>query len=137
VTELNALQAALAAEYAVIYGYGIVGARLAGTDRDRAEDALAAHISQRDRLIALVTGLGATPIAARPAYRLPFAVDTAASARALAAHLEQGSAGADWDLVAGTEPDAATRALGISWLAGAAQRGAYWGLLQALPGQPG
>jgi hypothetical protein len=136
-TELSALQATLAAEHEVIYGYGIVGARLTGADRDYAEDALAAHVSQRDRLITLVTGLGATPVAARPGYRLPFAVDSAATARALAAHLEQGSAGADWDLVAAAEPAAATRALGISWLGGAAQRGAYWGVLQALPGQPG
>jgi hypothetical protein len=136
-TELSALQAALAAEHAVIYGYGIVGARLAGADRDYAEAALAAHTSQRDRLVALVTGLGATPVAARPAYRLPFAVDSTATARSLAAHLEQGSAGADWDLVAAAGPAAPTRALGIAWLGGAARRGAYWGVLDALPGQPG
>jgi hypothetical protein len=134
---LAALQAALAAEQATIYGYGVAGARLLGADKDVAMAALTAHEVQRDRLIDLITALGATPATALPAYRLPFAVDTQASARQLAAHLEQGSAGAAWDLIAASPPGSKERSLAIGWLADAAKRAAHWGQQQPLPGQPG
>jgi len=136
VTELAALRAALSAEQAVVYGYGILGARTRGGDRRRSRSALNAHLVIRDRLIALITAAGANPPAAQPAYRLGIAVTDRASARELGARLEQGSAGAAWDLIAASGPGTAVRAAAISWLADAAMRGESWGARQALPGQP-
>jgi hypothetical protein len=136
VTTITALQAALAAEHATIYGYGVVGARLTGSNKDYAMSAMTAHLVQRDRLITLISALGATPVAALPAYRLPFAVNSAATARQLGAHLEQGSAGAAWDLIAASTPGSKIRALAIGWLSDAAKRAAHWGQQQPLPGQP-
>ncbi|HEX3823291.1 MAG TPA: ferritin-like domain-containing protein [Mycobacteriales bacterium] len=135
-TELTALQAALAAEQATIYGYGVAGAVLTGADRTYATTALAAHTVIRDQLTALISALGATPVAAQPAYRLPTPLNDTDEARALAAQLEQSGAGELWDLVAATRPAGHARALAISWLSDAAVRAAHWGAEPALPGQP-
>jgi Domain of unknown function (DUF4439) len=135
-TELTALQAALAAEQATVYGYGVAGSILRGVDRDAAMVALGAHMVVRDRLMDLITSAGASPVAARPAYQLPFTVATAATARELAAHLEQGCAGACWDLIAASAPATPVRSLAIGWLGDSAVRTAHWGAQQALPGQP-
>jgi hypothetical protein len=136
VTDLAALQAALAAEQTTIYGYGVSGAILTGSDRDDAMSALDAHQVVRDRLGALITAMGATPVAARPAYQLPFPVATQTAARELAGQLEQGCAGALWDLIAASPSQSPTRALAIGWLSDSAVRAAHWGAQQALPGQP-
>jgi hypothetical protein len=135
-TDVAALQAALAAEQATIYGYGVVGAKLRGADRDYAEAALAVHVHARDQLMALVTATGATPVAAKPAYALPSPVTDHVAARQLAAHLEQGDAGAFWDLIAASDAQSPVRSLAIGWLSAAAVRAAHWGAQQALPGQP-
>jgi Domain of unknown function (DUF4439) len=138
VNQTAALQAALAAEQATIYGYGVVGAKLIGddTDRDYATAALATHVLLRDKLMAMITAIGAKPGAARAAYQLPFVVDDAATARQLAAHLEQGVSGAAWDLIAAAPSGSPVRADAIRWLADAAIRAAHWGASQPLPGQP-
>jgi hypothetical protein len=135
-SDLAALQAALAAEDAAIYGYGVAGALLTGTDRDYATGVLQAHQVVRDRLMALVSALGPTPVAAQPAYQLPSRVTNPATARELAASLEQGVAGAFWDLVAASAPASQTRSLAIGWLSDTAIRAAHWGPAQPLPGQP-
>jgi hypothetical protein len=136
VTELDALQAALAAEHATIYGYGVAGANLRGADRRYAVSALTAHLRIRDQLTAVITSRHASPVVAEPAYRLPMPVTDRPSARALAAHLEEGSAGSQWDLVEASAAGGHVRSLAIGWLSGAAVRGAHWGAQQALPGQP-
>lgn len=135
-TLLAALQAALAAEQATVYGYGVAGSILTDDDRAEATAALQAHQLLRDRLITLIAAAAATPAAARPAYRLPFAVTTPAAARELANHLEQGCAGALWDLIAASTPSTPLRSHAIGWLSDTAERAAHWGAQQALPGQP-
>jgi hypothetical protein len=135
-TELAALRAALAAEHATIYGYGVAGAILRGPDRDYAIRALEAHTALRERMTTLVADLHGRPVLAEPAYQLPSPVSDRTAARALAAHLEEGGAGALWDLVAASTPGGSVRASAIGWLAQAAVRAAYWGARQALPGQP-
>ena len=72
-----ALQGALAAEHAAVYGYGVVGAMLAGSEQADARADWTAHQVARDTLAAMLTKLGATPVAASPAYGLPFAVTSA------------------------------------------------------------
>jgi hypothetical protein len=136
VSQTAALQAALAAEQATVYGYGVAAAILQGTDRAYATSALAGHTAIRDQLTALITAAHSTPVAALPAYQLPFPVSTASTARELAAHLEQGCAGAFWDLIAASPPQSRPRSLAIGWLTQTSLRAAHWGAGQALPGQP-
>lgn len=135
-TALEALQAALAAEHATVYGYGVAGAVLRGGDRNYAVRALDTHIALRDRMITMVMDLHGKPVVAQPAYQLPQPVVDQTSARALAAHLETGGAGSLWDLVAASPPGGRLRSLAIGWLSEAAVRAVHWGAQQALPGQP-
>lgn len=88
-TELAALQAALAAENAAVYGYGVIGAQLDGESRDRAGAALAAHQARGGLLQQRIDAAAATPTAAAPGYELPFPVTGPAAAARLAALLEE------------------------------------------------
>jgi hypothetical protein len=136
VAELGALREALAAEQAVVYGYGVVGSHLHGKAEKLAASRLTAHQELRDRLAALVTALGAVPPPAQPAYQLPFPVTDAATARQLAVHLESGAAGAAWDLAASTARRSSARQLAVEWLADVAVAERKWGAtLPALPGR--
>ncbi|MFJ9777501.1 ferritin-like domain-containing protein [Kitasatospora sp. NPDC101157] len=84
-----ALQKALSAEHAAVYGYGVVGAHLPD-DQQRADARTyyAAHQAQRDTWQRLLTTPGTTPTPAAGGYRLPFPVTDAPTATKLAAHLE-------------------------------------------------
>ncbi|MBZ4015611.1 ferritin-like domain-containing protein [Streptomyces purpurogeneiscleroticus] len=97
--ELKALQNALAAEHAALYGYGVVGARVDDGRRKEAQDGYDAHRARRDELSRRVRALGGRPKAAAAAYALPFPVPDAAAAVRLAAELEDRVAGAYADLV--------------------------------------
>ncbi|WP_146057329.1 ferritin-like domain-containing protein, partial [Streptomyces sp. SM12] len=96
---LLAVQAALAAEHATVYGYGVVGAWAGDDARDEVRRLLEAHRDQRDGLRRSVRELGGSPVAASAGYALPFPVGDAISATALAAVLEDRLAGAYADLV--------------------------------------
>lgn len=135
-SELIALRQALAAEQAIVYGYGVVGAHLSGKAERYAADRLTSHAELRDDLAALIQQKGATPGAALPAYGLPFAVTDAASARRLAGTLENGAAGAAWDLVAATTATSPSRELAVGWLIDVAGAAALWGAPTPLPGRP-
>ncbi|NJP53696.1 ferritin-like domain-containing protein [Streptomyces sp. SBST2-5] len=97
--ELRALQAALAAEHAAVYGYGVVGGRIGKERRGEVRAAYDAHRARRDVLVRQVRDAGATPVAAAAGYALPFAVPDAAAAVRLAAELEDRVAGIYADLV--------------------------------------
>lgn len=99
---LAAAQEALAAEHAAVYGYGVVGARVGVDRRKAAQQAYAAHRARRDALRRTVRGLGGRPLAAAPAYALPFAVPDAAAAVRLATTLEERVAGVYGDMVRAT-----------------------------------
>src|SRR5271154_6719826 len=90
IAPVAALQAALAAEDAAIFGYGVAGAHLSGSKLAAAEQYWTGHNEARDALAAMILKLGASPVAAQPFYQLPFAVHDATSAMALAAYLEDG-----------------------------------------------
>jgi hypothetical protein len=138
VTLAHALAAALAVEHEVIYGYGVAGAHLAGRERAAARAAYDAHRLRRDRLADLLAGRGLTPPVAAAAYAMPFPVTDAASARRLCVRLEDGCAGAAWDLVSASPAADTTRLLGVQWLAEAATGAAMWrgSAGSPLPGQP-
>ncbi|MFD9126998.1 ferritin-like domain-containing protein [Kitasatospora sp. NPDC059571] len=131
-----ALQAALAAEHAAVYGYGVVGARMpAGPRREDARAAYTAHQARRDALERLVGGARATPAPPAAGYRLPFAVNDDAAAGRLAAHLETRLTAVYADAVAGTTGP--LRQTAAAALRETALRAAHWGAaLPALPGLP-
>ncbi|MFF9073103.1 ferritin-like domain-containing protein [Streptomyces sp. NPDC014735] len=99
----KAAQAALAAEHAAVYGYGVVGGRVASDRRAEATAAYHAHRARRDALVRSLRDVGAEPVAARAAYALPFAVPDAAAAIRLAAVLEDRVADVYSDLVRAAE----------------------------------
>jgi hypothetical protein len=128
-----ALQAALAAENAAIFGYGVVGAHLTGSRQTAAGQDWTGHNQARDTLTAMISGLGAAPAAAQASYRLPFRVHDTASAMELAAYLEDGVTQAYLGLVAVS--DQRLRRYGALAMQQAAQRAAFWrGTTQAFPG---
>jgi hypothetical protein len=83
----------LAGEQAAVYAYGLAAARLSGAELGAALDAMAAHRAQRDRLVARAAASGTSPGPAPAAYDPPFPVVDAASARRLAALVEDRLAG--------------------------------------------
>lgn len=130
-----ALQAALAAEQAASYGYGIVGAHLAGTKFSEATVDWVAHQRARDELTRMITELGARPRAAAVAYQLPISVRTGADAVALAIVLEHQVTAAYLGLVAQADP--VLREIGARRMQAAAIEAARWGgRSQAFPGLP-
>jgi hypothetical protein len=98
---VRALQSALAAEHAAVYGYGVVGAHLTGSQQVTATTDWVAHQVARDRLEAMLRSLGSSqPTAAAVAYQLPVPVRNAREAVALAVVLEDRIATAYLGLVA-------------------------------------
>ncbi|MFE5483284.1 ferritin-like domain-containing protein [Streptomyces sp. NPDC056527] len=100
---LDAAQAALAAEHAAVYGYGVVGGRIGTERRTEATSAYEAHRARRDGLRRTVRDLGGEPAAAAAGYELPFPVPDTAAAVRLAAVLEDRVAGVYSDLVRAAE----------------------------------
>lgn len=133
--EITVLQGALAAEYAAIYGYGVVGAYLTGQDQGDAMSDWRLHQDARDTLTGMIAKLGATPVAASAAYDLPFAVDSSTSARRLAVILEQGVTRAYLGVVAAG--NAKVRTFGALAMQAPANRALAWGGSPvAFPGMP-
>ncbi|MFE6461921.1 ferritin-like domain-containing protein [Streptomyces cinereoruber] len=121
---LDATQAALAAEHAAVYGYGVVGGRIGTERRAEATAAYEAHRARREVLRRAVRDLGGTPAAAAAAYALPFRVTDPAGAVRLAAVLEDRVAGVYSDLVRATEGPARREAAAA--LKEAAVRAVRW-----------
>lgn len=131
--ELRALQAALAAEHAAVYGYGIIGGRIGAGQRSEALTAFDAHRARRDALVREVKDLGGRPVAASAGYALPFQVPDSAAAVRLAAELEDRVAGVYADLVRAA--GGGRRVLAAEALREAAVRAVRWrGESVAFPG---
>jgi hypothetical protein len=130
-----ALQAALAAENAAIYGCGVAGAHLTGGQLNAVTRAWDAHRARRDQLTAMLRARGTGPAAAPPSYRLPVAVNSARDAVSLALLLEDRLTTAYLGLVALAEAD--LRSFGALAMQEAAVRAAGWrGRTVAFPGLP-
>jgi hypothetical protein len=135
VSAVSVLQAALAAEHAAVYGYGVAGAHLSGRQRSAATRAWNAHRRLRDELAALLTARGAQPVAAADAYQLPLRVHSPRSAASLALDLEERVTRSYLGLVA--VPDASLRTFGALAMQASAVRAAGWrGATVAFPGLP-
>ena len=90
---VDGLQQALAAEHAALYVFGALGGRASALPEPALHAALTlaydAHLQRRDVLRTLVSGAGATPVAAEPAYLLPSPLDTRRQIVAEALSVEQ------------------------------------------------
>jgi uncharacterized protein DUF4439 len=120
-----ALQEALAAEHAAVWGFGVVGAAVPSDLRPPVDLARSAHRDVRDRVTALLADRGAEPVAPLAAYALPFQVRTAADAAALADTLESGVATA-WAWVLDQAVERSTRELAVGVLSDSEVRAVLW-----------
>lgn len=133
-TTLDALQATLASEHACIYGYGVLGPHASEQDRDGITSAYQAHVVRRDEFAAQIRARSAEPVAALPAYALPFPVHDAGTALRLAGLLENRVAVLYADLVAAAT-NLELREIAARALVTAAVRAAGWtGRTTPLPG---
>jgi hypothetical protein len=121
---VEALRAALGAEHAAIFGYGVVGAHLDGDARSTARQAEADHRDRRDQVSLHIEAAGGELVAAEPAYDLPFEVTDAPSAMRLAAALEEGAAGAWREALGGTADE--ERRLAVDALIACAVMATRW-----------
>lgn len=121
---VDALQLALAAEHAAVFGYGVVGARGVAADADLALESYAMHRRRRDELTAQVRSAGGDPIAAEAGYRLPGLHAPGATSR-MAAGIEKRCARVYAYVVANTTDD--SRLYAAHGLVDCAVRGVRWG----------
>ncbi|MFC4564725.1 ferritin-like domain-containing protein [Nocardiopsis mangrovi] len=132
--DTDALQEALRAEHAAVYGYGYIGAHSAGAGRERSYISLDAHRAQRDTLRDELVERGATPVAGAGAYELPGNDDAELSA--YAARLEEQAEQTYLQLAASSDPwlrDLAARSLQESVV----RRLGWGGSSAVFPGFPG
>ncbi|HEU5475009.1 MAG TPA: ferritin-like domain-containing protein [Actinophytocola sp.] len=138
----DAVQAALGAEHAAVWVYGLVSAFLpAGLDAPVAAG-MAAHRARRDATERFLAAAGSTPRPAEPAYLPPDPVTDQASALALLVTAEADTTVA-WRAVLERTDSAELRAAALEALTTAAVRAARWRkaagqspVTPALPGQP-
>ncbi len=122
----TAWQAALTAERAAIYGYGVVGPRVTGAEQQQARDFERQHRVQQEETVAAMSRAGVTPAVAQPAYPPAQSVTDAASARRLAVTLESDAAAAWRFVVANAPPGDPAREGAQAALTACAVRAATW-----------
>lgn len=125
-TPVEAMQRTLAAEHAAVYVLGLVGARVSAAAQPALAQQVAAayttHRGRRDQLVAMLRQEGADPVAAEVSYDPATPATTVEQLRSAARVVEERSAAAYADMVAGTSranrqwsldalEDAAVRAL--------------------------
>ena len=135
-TELDALQTALAGEHAAVYVYGALGGRTSATSTPllatAVTEAYTTHRARRDLLTAAVIDLDGEPVAAEAAYEVP-RLDSPRDVERAAVDLERACAAAYAYLVASTTD--ADRRLAITALNDAAVRElAFRGTPETFPG---
>ncbi len=92
---LTAWQNALGAEYAAVFGYGVLGPQLRkGASPSLARACQQAHRGLGEQTAERLTAAGQSPAAAQVDYPLPFPVDDELSARQYAIRLETAAASA-------------------------------------------
>jgi hypothetical protein len=134
-SDVVVLQRVLAAEHAVVYGYGVAGAHLRGGARRRADDGWTRHRAGRDALEGQLAELGAEPAAPAAAYALPAPVTSADDAVTLLTLLEERLAAVWADAVASLHGQPRLQA--VDGLTAAAVAAARWrGGSVPFPGLP-
>ena len=127
-SDLDALQRALAAEHAAVHVFAVLGGRISASAEPEEAAALRAaydvHRSRRDQLRGLVAALGETPVPAAPAYRVdahdrdadvlvPVARETEERCAAVYAQLVAAAAGPERRWALDALLDSAVRVLGF------------------------
>jgi Domain of unknown function (DUF4439) len=125
-----AWRAGLAAEYAAVFGYGVLGPRLqVASEIGQARRFEAEHRALVAQTSAMLVAAGLTPGVGRASYPLPFPVDDVVAARRLALRLED-SASAAWRYLlaeaAAVPGQQAVRAAALSTLTASAVRAVSW-----------
>ena len=140
-SEDAALNEALAASHAAVWGYGVVGAAL-DDDATPAAASEEAHRDLRDRVTALLVEREIEPVGAKGGYALPFPVLSEVDAANLAVVLENGVAAA-WVRVLDRAAERSTRELAVAALGDAEVRAVGWrvaagetSVTTAFPGLP-
>jgi hypothetical protein len=93
IRDVSPFEPCLSAEYAAVFGYGVVGGAVAagvseGPVATAARESYDVHRARRDALVNLFAAAGRRAPAAQPAYRIPFEVSGPTSARRLAGTIE-------------------------------------------------
>lgn len=136
-SEVEALQVALAAEHAAVHVYAVLGGQTSRSSQQvlaaALQDAYAQHRARRDRLIQDVHDLGGTPVGPKPAYDLPERLADPGTVTRRARELEEAAARTYAFVVASTTGERRARA--IVDLTDAAVRGLALGAQpETLPG---
>jgi len=105
-SEIEALQATLAAEHAALYVYGVLGGQTSQSAQPELfasiSDAYDTHRARRDLLTGEIAGLGADPVPAAAAYDVPDALGAPAAVARTARRVEDDCAATYATLVAST-----------------------------------
>jgi hypothetical protein len=120
-----ALFDAVACEFGIIYGYGLVSAHSTPDVNDLVSNALAEHRERREAAIAMLTARSVAAPQPAAGYQLPMAVDNPTDAANLALHMEQDSAVA-WRAVIEQATNGEDRAFGVTALSQSAVEAARW-----------
>lgn len=129
----DALQAALAGEYAAMYAYGRAGGRLT-SDQTLALADLEVHRTRRDQLRAWLAEDGQEPLPPAPAYEVPSDLRSDPSARELLATVELRLIPLYTELVAEAMGNADRRVWAIRCIRQCALSAQAWGAMgQAFP----
>lgn len=133
--DIKALQQALRAEHAAVYGYGFIGAKTTGSTREQCRTSFDDHRNQRESLRTELLNRGAEPAVSKAAYSVPS--DTSEQDLAdYAGSLEETAAQAYLELAGAG--DRALRELAGRSLQMSTVRAIDWGAdLAAFPGFPG
>lgn len=116
---------ALATEYGVVYGYGMVSAYASPELNGLVSAAIHQHRDRRDRVLAILSARSVTAPMAAAGYRLPIPVDTPGDAAQLALRMENDAAVA-WRAVAEQAREPADREFAVSALSQSAVLAARW-----------
>ncbi len=120
----TAMQAALVAEQAAVWAYGLVAAH-ARDQADMVADARSGHLLRRDATAARLTAAGASAPEPEAAYQVAVDVQDQNTAWQLAQDIESDVAAA-WRVVIGSSDDAEVRGFALTGLSEAAVRLAMW-----------
>lgn len=129
----DALQGALAGEYAAMYAFGRAGGRLTSDQAEALAD-LEVHRTRRDQLRAWLTEDGQEPLPPAPAYQVPGDLRSDASARDLLTRVELRLIPLYTGLVAEAMGDSERRVWAIRCIRQCALTAQRWGAVeQAFP----
>jgi hypothetical protein len=121
----GALFDAVAAEHAVIYGYGLVSAHSTPDVNDLVAASMAEHRARREKAIGMLEAASIEPPLPAAGYQLPTEVDNPTDAANLAVRMEEDTAVA-WRAVIEQATTSEQRAFAVTALTQCAVRAAQW-----------